>query len=233
MHVRLDIGHVAGCDLRIHRSIQVDDAQIERRRVRQRASRGRAVDEARPVGQPRGAAHERRSRNRTALAAASGNDPQHLVPDRGPSTLKRDPRIVARPTRSSPEVAARHVTDRLRIRAVARDRRQDDATLVGAQKRDATAVVTDVASPKGADNRAWKPAQRGDLPERALSTGRLRRRVVDEGARIRRPSGIQVIDVVPRHLKRCASSQEPNPHLTLAVHRSDKRHHLAVRRDGR
>ncbi len=52
------------------RAIQLDDAQIERRRVRQRASRRRAVDEPRSVGQPRDTAHERRARNRPALTAA-------------------------------------------------------------------------------------------------------------------------------------------------------------------
>ena len=62
------------------RSIHAYDAQIECRRVRQRAALRGAVRRARPVGQPGDPAHERRARKRSTLTAARGNDPQHLVP---------------------------------------------------------------------------------------------------------------------------------------------------------
>ena len=157
--VGLDKRHVAGCDLRIRRSIHADHAQIERRRVRQCASLRRAVDEARAIWKPRHSSHERRPRHRPALAAAGRNDPQHLVPDRGTSTLKREPRVIRRPAGRLPGVAARHFGHWLRIRAVARDGRQDHTTLVGAKERNAPAVVTDVAAAESADDRPGQSAE--------------------------------------------------------------------------
>ena len=122
--------------------------------------------------------------------------------------------------------------------ATRRESEPSRATIVRARRpssartsRDAAAIVTDVAASHGPDDRPGQSAQGGDFPERALAARGLRRREVDECARIRRPSRMQVIEFVPGDLKRRASSQKPNPHLSPAVHRGDERDHLAIGRD--
>jgi len=49
-------------------------------------------------------------------------------------------------------VAARYQRNRLRIRPIARDGRQNSAALVGTQQRDASAIMADVSATQGADD---------------------------------------------------------------------------------
>ena len=106
-------------------------------------------------------------------------------------------------------------------------------TLVGAEERNATAVVTDVAAAESADDRPGRPPSAETSQSAPSPPEDLGRRVVDQRARIRRPSRVQMIDLVSRHLKRGAAGQQSNPHLLPAVHRRDERDHLAVGRDRR
>ena len=65
------------------------------------------------------------------------------------------------------------------------------------------------------------------------SPGLSRRRVVDQCARIRGPSGVLVIAVVPRHLQRRATGEQADQNLAPPADEGHKGDHLPVGRHGR
>jgi hypothetical protein len=95
-------------------------------------------------------------------------------------------------------------------------------------ERDATAVVTDITATERADDGPRHAAERRDFPQRALLTMCVRRGVIDERARVGRPSRLRMIGRIARHLEWHAAAQELHPDLTMPVRDRDIGDHLSV-----
>ena len=93
--------------------------------------------------------------------------------------------------------------------------------------------MADVAAAERRGDPPRLAAERGDLPDRAVLPWCGRRRIVDEGTRIRRPPRLLVVGIVTGDLQGRASGQQPEPDLTLAAGSRHERDGLAVRRNGR
>ena len=89
--------------------------------------------------------------------------------------------------------------------------------------------MADVAAAERGGYPPRRTAERGDLPDRAVLSRRIRRHVVDQGARIRRPARLLVIGFVMSNLQRCAASEQAEPDLTPAGGTGHERNGLAVR----